>query len=99
MLFEKKLRNSEPRGLILGDEFLDTIADAKKKTDIEKAALEGLIWPAKFRILPGFVFRQTKPAVFGVEVLAGRVRPKVSLLTTDGREIGEIKGIENSFIP
>lgn len=67
----------------------------KKKSDIEKAALEGLIWPAKFRILPGFVFRQTKPAVFGIEVLAGKVKTKFPLLTSDGREIGEIKNIEN----
>ncbi len=67
----------------------------KKKADTEKAALAGLIWPAKFRILPGFVFRQTKPAVFGIEVLAGKVKTKFALLTSDGREIGEIKNIEN----
>ena len=67
----------------------------EKRTKLESAALEGLTWPAKFRILPGFVFRQTKPAVFGVEVLAGKLKPKVSLLTTDGREIGEVKNIEN----
>ncbi len=67
----------------------------EKRTKLEAAALEGLTWPAKFRILPGFVFRQTKPAVFGVEVLAGKLKPKVSLLTTDGREIGEVKNIES----
>jgi len=67
----------------------------EKRTKLESAALEGLTWPAKFRILPGFVFRQTKPAVFGVEVLAGKLKPKVSLLTMDGREIGEVKNIEN----
>ena len=70
-------------------------AISEKRTKLEAAALEGLTWPAKFRILPGFVFRQTKPAVFGVEVLAGKLKPKVSLLTTDGREIGELKNIEN----
>ena len=70
-------------------------ATLKKKVELEKAALEGLVWPAKFRILPGFVFRQTKPAVFGIEVLAGKVKPRFSLLTTDGREIGEIKNIES----
>jgi translation initiation factor 5B len=75
------------------DKFAEMIL--KKKSDIEKAALEGLIWPAKFRILPGFVFRQTKPAVFGIEVLAGKVKTKFPLLTSDGREIGEIKNIEN----
>lgn len=67
----------------------------EKRTKLESAALEGLTWPAKFRILPGFVFRQTKPAVFGIEVLAGKLKPKVSLLTTDGREIGEVKNLES----
>jgi len=67
----------------------------EKRTKLESAALEGLTWPAKFRILPGFVFRQTKPAVFGIEVLAGKLKPKVSLLTTDGREIGDVKNIES----
>lgn len=70
----------------------------EKKTKLEAAALEGLTWPAKFRILPGFVFRQTKPAVFGIEVLAGKLKPKVSLLTTDGREIGELKNIESEGV-
>ncbi|MEM2873982.1 MAG: translation initiation factor IF-2 [Candidatus Nanoarchaeia archaeon] len=68
---------------------------SKKKVELEKAALADLVWPAKFRILPGFVFRQTKPAIFGIEVLAGKLKPKISLLTTDGREIGEVKNIES----
>jgi len=67
----------------------------KKKSELEKEKLEGLVWPAKFKILKGFVFRASKPAIFGVEVLAGKLRPKVSLLTKDGREIGEVKGIED----
>ena len=70
-------------------------AVGQKRQELEKKKLEGLIWPAKFRILPGFVFRASKPAVFGVEVLSGKLKAKVSLLTKDGKEIGEIKEIEN----
>jgi translation initiation factor 5B len=66
-----------------------------KKAEQEKAELLGLVWPAKFRIIPGFVFRQTKPAVFGVEVLGGKLFPRTSLLTQDNREIGTIKSIEH----
>ncbi|HKZ49557.1 MAG TPA: translation initiation factor IF-2 [Candidatus Nanoarchaeia archaeon] len=65
-----------------------------KKSEQEKAELLGLVWPAKFRIIPGFVFRQTKPAVFGVEVMAGKLFPRVEFLTADGREIGFVKSIE-----
>lgn len=75
------------------EKFEETVL--KKKVELEKSELAGLVWPAKFRIIPGFIFRQTKPAVFGVEVLAGKLRQKVSLLTADGRELGEIKSIES----
>lgn len=66
-----------------------------KKKELEKKELEGLTWPGKFKVLPGFVFRQTKPAIFGIEVLAGKVKPRTSLLTSDGKELGEIKSIES----
>jgi translation initiation factor 5B len=68
---------------------------AEKKAKLEAEALAEVTWPAKFRILPGFVFRQSHPAIFGIEVLAGKVKPKTSLLTSDGKELGEIKSIES----
>ena len=66
-----------------------------KKAEQEKSELLGLVWPAKFKIIPGFVFRQTKPAVFGVEVMAGKLFPRTSLLTLDNRELGTIKSLEH----
>jgi len=67
----------------------------KKKSEFEKKKLAGIVWPAKFKILKGFVFRASKPAIFGVEVLGGKLRAKVSLLTKDGKELGEVKEIED----
>ncbi|MBD3262961.1 translation initiation factor IF-2 [Candidatus Woesearchaeota archaeon] len=67
----------------------------KKKKEIELRKLAGLTWPAKFKILPGFVFRQSNPAVFGVEVIAGKLRPKVGIINKEGKEIAEIKTIES----
>lgn len=67
----------------------------RKKTELDKKAIEGLVWPGKFRIMPGFVFRISHPAVFGVEVLGGKIKPKVTVMTKDGKEIGEIKEIES----
>ncbi|MFH0869034.1 MAG: translation initiation factor IF-2 [archaeon] len=67
----------------------------KKRTDMEKKALEGIIWPGKFRILPGFVFRASHPAVFGVEVIGGKIKPRVTVMTKDAKEIGDIKEIED----
>jgi len=54
-----------------------------------------LIKPGKVQFLPGYVFRKAKPAVFGVEVLAGRIKPKCVLVKEDGRPIGEIMQIQD----
>jgi len=60
-----------------------------------KAELESLIRPGSLKILPGFVFRRSKPAVVGIEVLAGRIRPKYPLIDENGRRIGEIMQIQD----
>jgi translation initiation factor 5B len=53
-----------------------------------------LVKPAKVKFLPGYVFRKAKPAVIGVEVLAGRIKPKNMLVKEDGRNVGEILQIQ-----
>jgi len=58
-----------------------------------------LIKPAKIRVLPGYVFRKAKPAIFGVEVLAGSIKPRVPLITERGRDIGEISQIQDKGKP
>ena len=59
------------------------------------AEFEKMVKPGKIRILEGYVFRRAKPAIVGVEVLAGRIRPKYSLVRAeDGEEVGEIQQIQ-----
>ncbi|MEM3785626.1 MAG: translation initiation factor IF-2 [Candidatus Bathyarchaeia archaeon] len=54
-----------------------------------------LVKPAKIRILEGYVFRRAKPAIVGVEVLAGKIKPKLALVRAeDGEEVGEIQQIQ-----
>ncbi|MCD6446384.1 translation initiation factor IF-2 [Candidatus Bathyarchaeota archaeon] len=51
--------------------------------------------PGKIRILEGYVFRRAKPAIVGVEVLAGRIKPKYRLVRArDGEDVGEIQQIQ-----
>jgi len=69
----------------------------KKKEMKIKEKMEKLVWPGKIKILPGYVFRVSKPAIFGIEVLAGRIKPKVVLLNKEGKEIGEIKEIQREM--
>jgi translation initiation factor 5B len=60
-----------------------------------KAELDSLIRPGSVKILPGFIFRRSKPAVVGVEVLVGRIRPKYPLMDENGRRIGEVMQIQD----
>jgi translation initiation factor 5B len=57
---------------------------------------ETLVTPAKIQVMEGYVFRRAKPAIFGVDILAGKIVPKVSLVRAeDGQEIGEIQQIQD----
>ena len=67
----------------------------KKKEEIERSEFERLIKPAKIKILPGYIFRRAKPAIVGVEVLAGTIKPRLRLIRKDGKEIGEILQIQD----
>jgi len=56
---------------------------------------ERFIRPAKLKILPGYVFRRAKPAIFGVEVVAGMIKPKYPLVKADGEDLGEILQVQD----
>jgi translation initiation factor 5B len=46
--------------------------------------------------MEGCIFRRAKPAIFGVEILAGNIKPKYGLIRgEDGEEIGEIQQIQD----
>lgn len=66
--------------------------DDRQKQTLEDARKE-IVFPAKFLALPDHTFRGSKPAIFGVRVLAGRLRTGVRLLRNDGRVVGELKSI------
>ncbi|MEM2109618.1 MAG: translation initiation factor IF-2 [Candidatus Odinarchaeota archaeon] len=66
-----------------------------KREEARKKAFENIILPGKFEILPGYVFRTSKPAIVGVKVLAGKISTKVGLINSDGEKIGEILQIQD----
>ncbi|HII17086.1 TPA: translation initiation factor IF-2 [Candidatus Woesearchaeota archaeon] len=65
------------------------------KKEQEKELL-GLPRPCKLIILKGYVFRQSNPAVFGVEVLSGTLKTGTRMLKTDGAELSVIRGIQDN---
>ncbi len=70
-------------------------AAAKRDAD-EKAALSNLTRPCKLKVLPGAFFRRNDPAVFGVRVVAGRLRPKVRLMSTGSVELGTVEQVQDN---
>ncbi|MBI4399282.1 translation initiation factor IF-2 [Candidatus Micrarchaeota archaeon] len=53
-----------------------------------------LIMPGKVKVLSGYCFRVSKPAVFGVEILGGRIKSDYKLVKGDGEVIGIVKAIQ-----
>lgn len=66
----------------------------KRKEELEKKELEGVTRPAKIEILDGYVFRQSNPAIVGVHVLLGCIKTGMDMMNVDGKNITEIKGIQ-----
>ncbi|MEM4678705.1 MAG: translation initiation factor IF-2 [Candidatus Jordarchaeales archaeon] len=67
----------------------------EKREEMRRQTVKDLIRPAKIKILPGYVFRHSKPAIVGIEVLSGEIRPRYPLMREDGREVGEILQIQD----
>jgi len=66
----------------------------EQKMKMEQERLEAVIRPGAIRLLPDCIFRQSKPAIVGVQVIGGMVRTQVSLMREDGAVVGVVKGIQ-----
>jgi translation initiation factor 5B len=75
-------------------ENLVTFREEKRK-EIEKAKLMELAALCKLKILHQYVFRNTKPAIFGVKVEAGKLNQRVVLITENQEKIGHVKNIQS----
>ncbi|MGI0055377.1 MAG: translation initiation factor IF-2 [Thermoplasmata archaeon] len=53
-----------------------------------------LVHPAKFEVLSGYIFRRSKPAVVGVKVLGGTLRPGVRVVRSDGSDVGVLRSLQ-----
>ena len=76
------------------DEWLVKLKEAEKRKE-----LASLVRPGKIRIIPGCIFRRSEPAIVGVEVLGGIIRPGYPLMREDGKRIGSIMQIQERGQP
>ncbi len=97
---EPLLENSEVR-VVLGDIIYGLIDQYEKwlgerKRQLQQKELEKLVQPCSARILPGYVFRESNPAIFGVEVVAGLLKLDMPIMSKDGKHLSEIKSIQEN---
>ena len=73
----------------------------KIENEIKREKLSGVTFPAKIKVLP-FVFRVSKPAIVGCEVIGGAIKPGYELfrVKSDGSIliIGKIKQIQSEGV-
>ena len=63
----------------------------------EESILFNEITPiCKFQFMKGFVFRHNDPAVFGAEILVGKLRQKVLVMNNLGKKIGTIHQLQEN---
>jgi translation initiation factor 5B len=71
---------------------------ARWKTEWQERELELLreraVMPCKLHIMPGYVFRQSKPAICGVRIVSGSVRPRRHLVNQEGVRVGRVREIQ-----
>ena len=67
-----------------------------KKNKLEKdKLLTEIVYPCRFKVLPDCIFRSSKPAVFGVKILNGRLVCG-SRIQRNNKIIGEIVEIQDA---
>jgi len=97
----KELANKEKNVKILIHEVVYKLIEDLKKwqeeksREIEKEKLMSLSSVFKLQILPQYVFHNAKPAIFGVKVLGGNLKPDIHMITKSGEKIGHTKNIQH----
>ena len=66
----------------------------KRAREVQAESRLRLVHPAKLEVLPGFIFRASKPAIVGIKVLGGTLRPGVRLMHPNGTEVGVLKSLQ-----
>lgn len=72
--------------------------DQRKKNSAQKAE-STIVFPGAIEVLRDTCFRVSNPAIFGIRVLEGRIKPGYRMLNDIGEVVGKIKGIQNEKAP
>jgi len=67
----------------------------EKASEIEKRRLMELATICKLTILHKYVFRNSNPAIFGVRIEAGKLKPNLPLIDSKGEKVARVKNIQS----
>lgn len=74
----------------------------QKQMEIEMERMKDVTLPAKMTVLPGCVFRASKPAVVGCEIISGTIKPGFGLFRIDESNsiisLGKVKEIQSEGV-
>jgi translation initiation factor 5B len=97
---------AQSRGVrIFSDQIIYSLIDgytswvAAEREAQARVELSQITHPCKFKAMKGMVFRRSHPAVFGVEVLSGKLRKKAVVINSDGKEVGTIEQVQDKSAP
>ncbi|KXB00553.1 translation initiation factor IF-2 [candidate division MSBL1 archaeon SCGC-AAA261G05] len=74
------------------EDYQEWVEEERERIRVEK--LREFIRPGKFAIKQGYVFRRSNPAIVGVDVLGGVLKPGFPVMNTDGEQVGTIREIQ-----
>jgi len=74
------------------EDYGELVKEIKKQQ--EMAMFDTIPFPAELKFLEGCTFRRSDPAVVGIAVKKGRIRPGYMLMKEDGTKIGPIKSLQ-----
>ncbi len=72
-----------------------TLWRKERVEELVREKMLGLATICKLAILPEHVFRNSNPAIFGVRVLAGKIRVGIPLIDDTGEEVARVKSLQH----
>ncbi|MCK9151756.1 translation initiation factor IF-2 [Methanobacterium alcaliphilum] len=75
------------------EDYYEWIKNTEEKR--KKEWLDAIIKPGKIRIIPKLVFRQSKPAIAGIEVISGTIKQGSFLMRADGTKVGTVESMQD----
>lgn len=67
----------------------------EQRKEIERQKLVSLASLCKLKVMPQYVFRNSNPAIFGVEVEGGTLKQGIQLINPQGEQIAKVKNVQS----